>query len=59
MLILASISESLVNETAHFVRDGGLPAIFLQTLRMLCCVYCKSVNSSGSEELNRFEQMSG
>ena len=29
MLILASISESLVNETAHFVREAGLPAIFL------------------------------
>ena len=32
MLILASISESLVNETAHFVRDAGLPAIFLLML---------------------------
>jgi membrane protein DedA with SNARE-associated domain len=28
MLILASISESLVNETAHFVRTAGLPGIF-------------------------------
>ena len=25
MLVLASISESLVNETSHFVRDAGLP----------------------------------
>jgi membrane protein DedA with SNARE-associated domain len=32
MLILASISESLVNETAHFVRTAGLPAIFLLML---------------------------
>ena len=32
MLILASISESLVNETAHFVREAGLPAIFLLML---------------------------
>ena len=28
MLVLASISESLVNETSHFVRAGGLPGIF-------------------------------
>jgi membrane protein DedA with SNARE-associated domain len=28
MLILASISETLVNETAHFVRDAGLPGVF-------------------------------
>jgi membrane protein DedA with SNARE-associated domain len=28
MLILASISESIVNETAHFVRSAGLPGIF-------------------------------
>jgi membrane protein DedA with SNARE-associated domain len=28
VLILASISESLVNETAHLVRTGGLPVIF-------------------------------
>jgi membrane protein DedA with SNARE-associated domain len=28
MLILASISESLVNDTAHFVRDAGLPGVF-------------------------------
>ena len=29
MLVLASISESLVNVAWHFVRDGGLPAVFL------------------------------
>jgi membrane protein DedA with SNARE-associated domain len=28
MLVLASISESLVNETSHLVRDGGLPVVF-------------------------------
>src|SRR6202046_5520535 len=28
MLVLASISETLVNETSHLVRDGGLPGIF-------------------------------
>jgi membrane protein DedA with SNARE-associated domain len=28
MLVLASISESLVNETSHFVRTAGLPGIF-------------------------------
>jgi len=28
-VLLASISESLVNATAHFVRDAGLPGIFL------------------------------
>jgi membrane protein DedA with SNARE-associated domain len=28
MLVLASISESLVNDTAHFVRDAGLPGVF-------------------------------
>jgi membrane protein DedA with SNARE-associated domain len=32
MLVLASISETLVNETAHLVREGGLPAIFLLML---------------------------
>jgi membrane protein DedA with SNARE-associated domain len=28
MLVLASITESLVNDTSHFVRDAGLPGIF-------------------------------
>jgi membrane protein DedA with SNARE-associated domain len=28
MLVLASISESLVNTTSHFVRDAGLPGVF-------------------------------
>jgi membrane protein DedA with SNARE-associated domain len=29
MLVLASVTESLVNITWHFVRDAGLPAIFV------------------------------
>jgi membrane protein DedA with SNARE-associated domain len=29
MLVLASITESLVNITWHFVRDAGLPAVFV------------------------------
>jgi membrane protein DedA with SNARE-associated domain len=37
MLVLASISESLVNETAHFVRVAGLPGIFaLMALGSAC-----------------------
>ena len=28
MLVLASISEAVVNETSHFVRDAGLPGVF-------------------------------
>ena len=28
VLVLASISESIVNETSHFVRDAGLPGVF-------------------------------
>jgi membrane protein DedA with SNARE-associated domain len=29
LLLLASISETLVNETSHLVRDGGLPMVFV------------------------------
>jgi membrane protein DedA with SNARE-associated domain len=29
MLVLASVSESIVNETSHLVRTGGLPEIFV------------------------------
>jgi membrane protein DedA with SNARE-associated domain len=37
MLVLASISETLVNTTAHFVRDAGLPGIFaLMALSSAC-----------------------
>jgi membrane protein DedA with SNARE-associated domain len=28
MLVLASVSETVVNETSHFVRDAGLPGVF-------------------------------
>jgi membrane protein DedA with SNARE-associated domain len=38
MLILASISESLVNETAHFVRDAGLPGIFALMAISSACI---------------------
>src|SRR5271154_7576587 len=37
MLILASISETLVSEISHFVRDAGLPGIFaLMALGSAC-----------------------
>ncbi len=37
MFVIASISETVVNETAHFVREGGLPAIFaLMALGSAC-----------------------
>lgn len=37
LLVLASISESLVNATSHFVRDAGLPGIFaLMALSSAC-----------------------
>ena len=38
MLVIASISESLVNETARIVRDGGLPAIFALMALSSACV---------------------
>ena len=38
MLVLASISESLVNTAWHFVRDAGLPAVFLLMLAESACV---------------------
>ncbi len=38
MLVLASISETLVNETAHFVRDAGLPGIFALMALSSACV---------------------
>jgi membrane protein DedA with SNARE-associated domain len=37
-LISASISEGLVNSMAHFVRDGGLPAIFALMAIGAACV---------------------
>jgi membrane protein DedA with SNARE-associated domain len=38
MLVLASISESLVNETSHFVSTAGLPAIFLLMALGSACI---------------------
>ncbi|MGO9489883.1 MAG: DedA family protein [Solirubrobacteraceae bacterium] len=38
MLVLASISESLVNETAHLVREAGLPGIFALMAISSACV---------------------
>ena len=38
MLVLASISETLVNETAHLVRDGGLAGIFALMAIASACV---------------------
>ena len=38
MLVLASISESLVNETSHLVRDGGLPVIFVLMAIASACI---------------------
>jgi membrane protein DedA with SNARE-associated domain len=38
MLVLASISETLVNETSHFVRDAGLPGIFVLMAVSSACI---------------------
>jgi membrane protein DedA with SNARE-associated domain len=38
LLVLASISETLVNETAHLVRDGGLPGIFALMAIASACI---------------------
>lgn len=38
MLILASISETLVNETSHFVREAGLPGIFALMAISSACI---------------------
>jgi membrane protein DedA with SNARE-associated domain len=38
MLILASISETLVNETSHFVRDAGLPGVFALMAISSACI---------------------
>ncbi len=36
--MLASISETLVNETSHFVRDAGLPGIFALMAISSACI---------------------
>jgi membrane protein DedA with SNARE-associated domain len=38
MLVLASISESLVNLAWHFVRDAGLPAVFVLMVAESACI---------------------
>jgi membrane protein DedA with SNARE-associated domain len=38
VLVIASISESLVNETSHFVRDAGLPGIFVLMAISSACI---------------------
>ncbi len=38
MLVLASISESLVNTAWHFVRDAGLPAVFVLMVAESACI---------------------
>jgi membrane protein DedA with SNARE-associated domain len=38
MLVLASVTESLFNLAWHFVRDAGLPAIFVLTLAESACI---------------------
>jgi membrane protein DedA with SNARE-associated domain len=38
MLVMASISETLVNETSHFVRDGGLAGIFALMAISSACI---------------------
>ncbi len=38
MLVIASISETLVNESAHFVRDAGLPGIFALMAISSACI---------------------
>jgi len=37
MVTLASVSESLVNIAWHFVRDAGLPAVFVLMLAESAC----------------------
>jgi membrane protein DedA with SNARE-associated domain len=38
VLVLASISESLVNVAWHFVRDAGLPAVFVLMVAESACI---------------------
>ena len=38
MLVLASVTESLVNATSHFVRDAGLPGIFALMAISSACI---------------------
>jgi membrane protein DedA with SNARE-associated domain len=38
VLVIASISETLVNESSHFVRDAGLPGIFALMAISSACI---------------------
>ncbi len=38
VLLLAAISETVVNETSHLVRDGGLPGIFVLMAIASACI---------------------
>jgi membrane protein DedA with SNARE-associated domain len=38
MLVLASVTESLVNVAWHFVRDAGLPAVFVLMVAEAACI---------------------
>jgi membrane protein DedA with SNARE-associated domain len=38
LLVLASISETLVNESSHFVREAGLPGIFVLMAASSACI---------------------
>jgi membrane protein DedA with SNARE-associated domain len=38
LLVLASISESVVNETSHFIREAGLPGIFVLMALSCACI---------------------
>jgi membrane protein DedA with SNARE-associated domain len=38
MVVLASVSESLVNVAWHFVRDAGLPAVFVLMVAESACI---------------------
>ncbi len=38
LLLLASISETLVNESSHFVREAGLPGIFVLMAVSSACI---------------------
>ena len=38
LVVLASVTESIVNDTAHLVRDGGLPAILLLMALSSACI---------------------
>jgi membrane protein DedA with SNARE-associated domain len=38
LLVLASVSETLVNETSHFVREAGLPGVFALMAISSACI---------------------